>query len=137
MSRFRRTGLVALALTAALLTPMAQAGAVELSGAWATDADMCGRVFTRKDNQVVFAEMSDLFGSGFIIDGNRITGKAAHCTIESRKQDGDAMDISAACASSIMNQNVKFSIKFIDDNTINRSFEDIPGMSIKYYRCKI
>jgi hypothetical protein len=124
-------------LIGALLAPPTQAGAFELSGAWTTDGDLCNRVFTRKDNQVVFAELSDLYGSGFVIDGNRITAKAARCTIESRKQDGNGLEISAACASSIMNQNVKFSLQVIDDNNISRTFEDVPGMTLRYSRCKI
>jgi hypothetical protein len=137
MSCLGRTGLVCLALSGAALASTTQAYAFELSGAWATDGDLCNRVFTRKDNQVVFAELSDLYGSGFIIDDNRITGKAARCTIESRKQDGNDLELSAACASSIMTQNVKFKLKMIDDSDLERTFEDIPGMNLKYYRCKM
>ena len=137
MSHARRAGLAGFALTAALLAPMAQADAFELSGAWATDADLCNRVFARKGNEIGFAELSDLYGSGFVISGNRIIGKAAQCTIESRKQDGNGLDLTAACATSIMTQNMKFSLKVIDDNTITRTIEEIPGMSQKYSRCKI
>ena len=60
---------------AALMLPV-RANAIELSGAWATEADLCSRVFSKKGNGVVFAELSDLFGSGFIIEGNKIRGKA-------------------------------------------------------------
>jgi len=48
---------------------MAEARAIGLTGAWATHADLCSRVFTKKDNRVVYAEFSEL-GSGFIIDGD-------------------------------------------------------------------
>jgi hypothetical protein len=137
MFPIRRAGFAGLALSAALLAPMAQADAFELSGAWATDAELCDRIFTKKGNEIVFAELSDLYGSGFVIDGNRIIGKAAKCTIESRKQDGDGLDLSSACATSIMTQNMKFSLKILDDNTIRRTIEDVPGMSLKYSRCKI
>ena len=133
----RATGLAGVIFSCALLAPAQGAGAFELSGAWATDADLCNRVFTRKDNQVTFAELSDLYGSGFVIDGNRIIGKAAQCTIESKKQDGNSLEISAACATSIMRQNVKFNLKIIDDNAINRTIEEVPGMTIKYSRCKL
>jgi hypothetical protein len=123
-------------LGAALMLP-ARANAIELSGAWATEADLCSRVFTKKGNGIVFAELSDLFGSGFIIEGSRIRGKNARCTITSRKQDGDNLELVAACASSIMNQNVRFNLKVIDDNTLNRLFPDIPGMTLKYTRCAL
>ena len=42
----------------------------------------------------------------------------ATCTIKSKKQEGDSLELSAACASSIMTQDVQFSLKIIDDNTI-------------------
>ena len=111
--------------------------AFELSGAWATHADLCNLVFTKKGSEVVFAELSDLYGSGFIIHCNHITGKAARCTIESRKQDGNALQLSAACATSIMDQNVKFILKILDDDNLNRECEEVPGMSLRYSRCKI
>ena len=103
----------------------------------ATQSDLCKLVFTKKGNQVVFAELSDLYGSGFIINGNRIKGKAAQCTIKSRKQEGDDLELSSACASSIMTSNVKFNLRIIDDNNISRLIPEVPGMSLKYTRCSI
>jgi hypothetical protein len=115
----------------------APAAAIELTGAWATQTDLCKLVFTKKGNAAVFAELSDLYGSGFIIEGNRIRGKAARCTITSKKQDGDNLELAAACATSIMNQSVRFNLKVIDDNTLSRLFPDIPGMTLKYSRCTL
>ncbi|PSO15867.1 hypothetical protein [Bradyrhizobium sp. MOS002] len=115
---------------------VAEARAIELTGAWATHADLCNQIFTRQDNRVVYAEFSELFGSGFIIDGDRIRGRAGTCIIKSRKQEGDSLELSAACASSIMTQDVRFSLKIIDDNNISRSFPEIAGMSQNYTRCK-
>ena len=111
--------------------------AFELSGAWASQPELCGQIFTRKGNEVLFAEMSDLYGSGFVIDGKRIRGKAAQCTITSTKQDGSDIELAAACASTIMTQNVQFSLKVLDDNAISRAFSEVPGMTIKYSRCKL
>jgi len=113
------------------------AHAIELSGAWATQADLCKLVFSKKGNGTVFAELSDLYGSGFIIEGNRIRGKAARCTITSRKQDGDRLELGASCATSIMNQTVGFSLKIIDDNNLARVFPNIENMEIKYTRCSL
>ena len=124
-----------LALLGTLLLLPVQARAFDLSGAWATDAGLCNRVFTKKDKEVVFTELSDLFGSGFIVEGNRIRGKSGRCTITSRKQDGDGIELAAACATSIMNQDLRFNLKIIDDNSLNRLFPDIPGMTLKYVRC--
>jgi hypothetical protein len=131
-----------LAMTAVLLFGLGvmlpgPADAIELTGAWATQTDLCKLVFAKKGNGVVFAELSDLYGSGFIIEGNRIRGKAARCTITSKKQDGDSLELAAACATSIMNQSVRFNLKVIDDNTLSRLFPDIPGMTLKYSRCTL
>ena len=81
--------------------------------------------------------MSDLFGSGFVVDGSRIRGRTARCTIKSKKQDGDALELSTACATSIMTSNVRFNLKIIDDNNVSRSFPEIPGMTLKYSRCSL
>jgi hypothetical protein len=132
---FRRFATLALAFIGTLM-PIAGAGALELSGAWATEADLCNQIFSKKGNEVVFAELSDLYGSGFVIDANRIRGKAARCTITSRKQDGENLELAAACATSIMNQSVKFQLKVVDDNNLIRLFPEVPGMSLKYTRCK-
>jgi hypothetical protein len=111
--------------------------AFELTGAWASQTDLCPRVFTKKGNQVVFAELSELFGSGFIVDGNRIRGRTVKCTIKSKKQDGDSLELSTACATSIMTSNVRFNLKIIDDNTIDRLFPEMAGMTLKYARCSL
>lgn len=133
-SAFRLVG-AAIVLGSTVLF-VADARAIELTGAWATDADLCSQVFTRKDNRVVYAEFSELFGSGFIIDGDQIRGRNGNCTIRSRKQDGNSLELSAACASSIMTQDLQFILTIIDDNNISRSFTEIPGISMKYTRCK-
>jgi hypothetical protein len=114
-----------------------QAYAFDLSGAWATDPELCSRVFTKTAKGVTFAELSDLYGSGFIINGDKVRGKAARCTITSRKQDGDTLSLFASCASSIMNQNVEFRLKNVDDNKITRLFPDMEGMQLTYSRCKL
>ncbi len=51
------------------------AHAFDLTGAWASQGDLCKLVFTKNGKAVSFTELSDLYGSGFIIDGDRITGK--------------------------------------------------------------
>jgi len=137
MFDFPRLAILASVLFGTVLMLPARAKAIELSGAWATEADLCSRVFTKKGNGIVFAELSDLYGSGFIIEGNRIRGKSARCMITSRKQDGDNLELAASCATSIMNQNVHFSLKVTDDNNLNRLFPDIPGMSLNYTRCAL
>lgn len=111
--------------------------AIELEGAWASQADLCKLVFTKRGNQAEFAPLSDLYGSGFIINGDRIRGRSAKCTIKSRKQVGDDLELSAACVTGVMTSNVHFSLKVIDDDNVSRAFPEIQGMTVKYTRCSL
>jgi hypothetical protein len=104
-------------------------------GSLGVSGDLCKLVFTKNGNTVEFAELSDLYGSGFVIDGDRITGKTAKCRITSRKQNGDNLDLNASCATSIMTQDVSFILKVIDDNNIARVLPEIENMQVKYTRC--
>jgi len=125
----------AAAILSAAVTMTVPAQAIDLTGAWASQGDLCKLVFTNKGKSLSFTELSDLYGSGFIIDGDRITGKAAKCRITSRKQNGDNLDLNASCATSIMTQDVSFILKVIDDNNIARVIPEIENMQIKYTRC--
>jgi hypothetical protein len=115
----------------------APASAMDLTGVWASQGDLCKMAFTKKGNEVVFAELSDLYGSGFIIDGNRIKAKAVECTINSKKQSGDMIELNASCASTITTQNASFLLKVIDDNNFARVIPEIENMEIRYTRCRI
>ena len=119
----------------ACLALSGQAAAFDLNGAWAGDIDNCAKVFVRKGTQITFAEMSDVFGGGFIIEGDQITGKFARCRIKAKKDDGATINLVAACASDIMLQNVQFSLREVDANTVIRTFPGMTGMEIKYARC--
>lgn len=114
-----------------------QAEAFDLNGAWATDADNCGRVFGRKGGRIDFTEMSDVYGGGFIVDGDQITGKYARCRVKVRKDNSQNIDLVAACATDIMLQNVQFSLRSMDANTVSRLIPAIEGMEIKYFRCQV
>jgi hypothetical protein len=125
----------ALAIAAVVLP--GRVGAFELAGAWASTHELCDRVFVKKGNAINFAELSDLFGSGFIVNGNAIRAKSAKCTIKSTKQDGDMTTLSASCATTILVGNYQFSYKVVDDNTLLRIFPDIKDMTLRYFRCSL
>jgi hypothetical protein len=125
---------------AALLlgTSVASAGsalAFDLNGAWATDSDSCAKVFVRKGAQVSFTDMSDVYGGGFIIEGDQIIGKYGKCRIKAKKDEGKTINLIAACASDIMLSSVQFSLKEVDANSVIRLFPGMEGMEIKYSRC--
>lgn len=126
----------ALLLAASLAMPD-PAAALDIDGAWASDADNCAKVFVRKGAQVTFADTSDVYGGGFIIEGDQITGRFARCRIKARKDDGKTINLVAACASDIMLQSVQFSLRQADANNVVRLFPGMDGMEIKYARCPV
>jgi len=122
-------------LLAAAVAMSESADAVDLNGAWAGDADNCAKIFERKGSQISFTEMSDVYGGGFIVEGDQITGKFARCRVKAKKDDGKTINLVAACASDIMLQSVQFSLREVDANNVIRMFPGMEGMEIKYARC--
>ena len=122
-------------LVGAWLVMPGSAGAFDLNGAWATDADNCAKVFVRKGAQISFSDMSDVYGGGFIIEGDQIIGKFGRCRIKAKKDEGTTINLIAACASDIMLSSVQFSLKEVDANSVIRMFPGMDGMEIKYARC--
>jgi hypothetical protein len=115
------------------------ASAVELTGAWAPDANKCDKVFVRRGRaqQIGFAEFSGVHGGGFIVDADQLRGKFTKCTIKSRKEEGQSLNLIAACATDIMLSNVQFVLEVVDDDNITRLFPGIEGMEVKYHRCRL
>jgi len=111
--------------------------AFDLSAIWATDPQLCGKMFERRGSEVAFTQLSDLYGSGFVIDGTRIKGKMAQCTIQSQKQDGEILQLEAGCATEIMRSDVQFSLRIVNDKSISRRFPGMSGMEVTYYRCTL
>ncbi len=130
-----RAAAAALLFAASIAMPDS-ATALDLNGAWATDADNCAKVFVHKGAQVSFTEMSDVYGGGFIIEGDQIIGKFARCRIKAKKDDGKTINLVAACASDIMLSSVQFSLREVDANAVIRQFPGMDGMEIKYARCR-
>jgi hypothetical protein len=127
------------AFAAVLVCSSGGAHAVELTGAWAPDADKCDKVFARRGRakQIDFAEFSGIHGDGFIIEADRLRGKFVKCTIKTRKEDGPGLNLIAGCATDIMLSNVQFVLKVVDDDNITRVFPGIEGMEVKYHRCRL
>jgi hypothetical protein len=121
------------------LLSLQELNAFELTGAWATSADQCGKVFTRKGraNQVDFRSFPGVYGGGFIAEANRLRGKSESCSIKSRKESDQIINLVVTCASSIMVSNVQFFLKVRDDNTIIREFPGMEGMEVTYHRCPV
>jgi hypothetical protein len=133
----RRLNMVvgSLAFVCAWSAPFSAVHAVDLTGAWATDTAACDKVFVKKGNTTSFRRESEMHGGGFVIDGRRIRGRTANCTITRTREDKGVVHMIAACATDIMLSNVQFSLKILDDGKVGRIFPGLDGMELTYYRC--
>jgi hypothetical protein len=109
--------------------------AADLNAAWATDAAACEKVFVKDGNAISFAQDSDFYGSGIIIEKNRIRVKMAVCSIKSRKEESAVINLSLVCAGDALIANMQFSLKIDDDNRITRIFPGTPELNTSYFRC--
>ena len=109
--------------------------AFDLNGVWATDAALCDKMFEKRGSSYGFTEMSDLYGSGLIIEGTRIRGKMAQCTIKSKTEDSDSVRFLAACATSVAPENLQVTLKILGSDSFSRLFPNMQGMEVAYHRC--
>jgi hypothetical protein len=114
------------------------ASAFDLNGAWTTDDSNCAKVFVTKNNKLTMTRNSDVFGGGFIVEGNQIRGQAKTCKITSRKEEGGVLHLIASCTTDIAVLGTQeVSAKIESDNEIFRIYPSFPEMGTKYFRCKL
>ena len=111
--------------------------AADIDGVWASDADSCSKIYVKSAKGISFAKKADLYGSGFIIEGNKIRGKIASCNIKTRKQDGDTVHLIAVCSTDIAINTVQFTLKTVDSNKVTRLFPGMPELETNYERCQL
>jgi hypothetical protein len=137
MTKLCKALMAAIMLSSSMSVFIGPAWAFDLTGAWATNADQCNKVFVKgKSGQVTFAPDSEVFGGGFIAEPNRLVGRFANCTIKSKKDEGEIVNMIASCASDIMLSSVQFELKVVDQNRILRLFPGMEDMQVHYYRCQ-
>jgi hypothetical protein len=111
--------------------------AFDLNGAWATDAANCEKIFAKKGNAIAYRSRSELHGSGFIIEANKIRGRTANCVIKTRRQAGDIIHLLAGCATDVMLSSMQFSLRIVNENKVLRIFPGMEGMELAYDRCSL
>ena len=115
----------------------AHAAAADIEGVWASDASLCAKIFVKRGNSIALAKNADQYGSGFIIDGRKIRGKLASCSIKTTKEDGALVHLLAACATDVMLSNVQLSLRVVDRNKLVRIFPGVSDMEMGYERCEL
>ena len=120
--------IVLLGALIALLLLAATAEARDLTGAWVSDAAACNKIFTGSGSKLSFAEDADVYGSGFIYQGNTLKGKNATCVIKTQKEDADVLHLITTCATDVALETVQFSLKINNDDQITRFFPGVPEL---------
>ena len=87
-------------------------------------------MFVKSNGKIAIAKDADLYGSGLIIEQNRIVGKNAACDIIARKQDGLITNFVMKCATGVAIENVEFNLKFDSENKITRLNPSLPELSV-------
>jgi hypothetical protein len=122
-------------LAAACLSPSVQAA--ELSGAWATDASVCDKVFVKNNNKISFTPNSELYGGGFLVEGNRASGTLQKCSIKSIKDDGTTIHLTAACSTGVMVSDLQYTVKVVGKDQITVSLAGPVNTETPYVRCPL
>ena len=125
-------GLFAVAITCS------SANAFDLDGAWSTNPENCAKMFEKNNNRISFTHNSDVFGSGFIVEGDQMKGPAKACKIINRKQGGDVVHLIASCTTDIAVLGTQeVSAKINNDDQLTRIYPEFPEMGISFSRCKL
>ena len=111
--------------------------AADITGAWASDASVCSKVFVKNNKRTSFAPDAELYGGGFIVEGNRATGTFQKCNIRSMKDDGATVHLIASCSDGVAVSNLQFTLKVIGDNQITVSSTGPVDMETPYVRCPL
>jgi hypothetical protein len=112
------------------------ASAFDLNGAWTTDLSYCSKVFRKQGKRVTLSSLSDLYGGGFIFEGDRVRGKMVRCRIGSRKEDGSIIHLNVACTTEIATEQIAFDLKVVNDNTVSKTFAGT-DVAMDYHRCPL
>ncbi len=113
------------------------ARAFDLDGAWTTETNVCGKIFSRTGNVLSFRQDFDIYGNGFIVEGNSIRAPTAKCTVKAKKEVGAVTHLIAVCSSEIMIDQTQFSFRVIDNNKIVRIFSEMETFNTAYVRCPL
>jgi hypothetical protein len=113
------------------------ANAFDLNGAWADNIDNCGKIFVKKNNHISITSDSDMYGSGFFVEGNKIRGKMAACTIKTRKEDAGTLNMVAVCSTDIALSTVQFMLRIDGDDKVTRTYPGLPELAVSYTKCPL
>ena len=113
------------------------AHATDLNGAWASDASVCSKVFVKSNNRISFLPDAELYGGGFLVEGDRATGTFQKCNIKSFKDDGTNVHLTATCSTGVEVSDLQFTVKVVGHDKITVSSNGSVNITTPYVRCPI
>lgn len=127
---------LALTVGVAIASVAAVAGELDnLQGAWVMSGMDCTDTFVKAGNGWNFKDRTSSLNTGLLIEGKKITGAGATCTIARIRQKSDHLVASMGCADAIMFNEVSVSFKIIDSDHFQRFDPEFPESAIDYQRC--
>ncbi|MFC7053335.1 hypothetical protein ACFQI3_11615 [Hansschlegelia quercus] len=107
----------------------------QFQGSWVADSFECRDVFITKAGKTLFRSKHDNTLPGFVVEGSRIRGKTASCSLISIKQTSNGYVAALNCKSQIMFGAMSVSLRLKDQDTIERYDPSFPEMRETYHRC--
>lgn len=146
MAAERKTGMTARGLmrvvilaSAAALPAASLAGSLDaaLSGAWATSAADCSRIFQRSGGTIAFREPVDKFAQAAILSPGQIHSPSSVCQIQKVTREGGAYRIEGECRDSISYTPQTVRIKVQGPGQITYSPSGDPALDTALVRCRL
>ena len=109
----------------------------ELTGAWATSADDCERLFQRRGKALAYRQPVDKFARAAIVDSQRIRLPASTCRVERASPEGGALKLSADCQDSISYTSRTVDIKLRSNTEIVYSPNGDPDLDSTMVKCPL
>jgi hypothetical protein len=109
--------------------------AADLNGAWASNPDVCSQIFVKKNNKISMADYADLYGRGFIIEGDEVTDQLATCHIKDRKVDDNTIRLGTDCSTNMGHFTDQIILRFDGNDRVTRFSVGTRGTGLAYFRC--
>lgn len=107
-----------------------------LQGAWTLGGVDCGETFVKNGSTWQFKDRDSSLNTGLIIEGKKMLGPGATCTIGRVTNKGDHLVVSLGCEDAIMFNTVSVAIKIVDDSHFERIDPEFPESFGTYSKCQ-
>lgn len=109
--------------------------AADLDGAWASNPNVCSQIFIMKNNKISKAHYADMYGRGFVIEGDEVTDELATCHIKDRKVDGNIIRLTSDCSTSMGNFTDQIILRLDGNDRVTRFSVGTRETGLAYFHC--